>query len=207
MGKAYIVWLVNIHALLCGLNPSGDFPASEMPGPTPPTHTPHLFHLQIFRCLIISLHTMIQLLWICMPHTRRSVKKGLEFRRRQTLQNLFLFLPVCIKCRGLNRSARVASAQCWWQPRPQKVLMCLLGKSLEKRSQRCYLSSQLALRSEVPFQCHVSESEHTLLHLLSGFKSSSKKEGIESGGTGMHADVVNPCSSIYRSRANPEGCL
>ena len=97
MGKAYIVWLVNIHALLCGLNPSGDFPASEMPGPTPPTHTPHLFHLQIFRCLIISLHTMIQLLWICMPHTRRSVKRGLEFRRRQTLQNLFLFLPVCIQ--------------------------------------------------------------------------------------------------------------
>ena len=165
----------------------------------------HLSHPQIFRCLIVSLHTIIQLLWICMPHTRRSVKRGLEFRRRWTLQNLFLLLPVCIKCRGLNRSARVASVQCWRRSCPQEVLTCLLGESLEKRSQRCYRSSQLALRSEVPFQCHVSESEHIPLHVLSGFKSPSKKEDVESGGTGMHVDVVNPCSPIYLFRQTLKG--
>ena len=77
------------------------------------------------------------------------------------------------------------------------------------RKEESEVLAQLTARSQKwgPVPSHVSESKHTLFHLLSGFKSSSKKEDVESGGTGMHVDGVNPCSPIYLSRANPEGCL
>lgn len=83
----------------------------------------------------------------------------------------------------------------------------LRGGTTKAEIQRCYLSSQLHPGSEVPFKCHVSESEHTPLHLLLGFKSSSRKGEVESEGIGICIDVVDPCPPIYLYRANPEGCL
>lgn len=138
------------------------------------------------------------------PHEEVS-QKGPRVQEKVNFTKSF-FVASCLhkvqrpeqKCKGSKCAVLTAVL-------PTESAHMPAGESLEKRSQRCYLSSQLALRSEVPFQCHVSESEHIPLHLLSGFKSPSKKEEVESGGTGMHVDVVNPCSPIYLFRQTLKG--
>lgn len=143
-----------------------------------------------------------------MPRTRRSATNRLQFRKRQTLKKLFFSSCLHKVQRPAGTSVLWEHACSTWQARPRQVPRCLLRGAMTKAEiQRCYLRSQLHPGSEVPFKGDVLESEHTPLHLLLGFKSSSGKGEVESGGIRICIDVVDPCPPIYLYRANPEGCL